>query len=87
VGKYEGGGDACAWTVAPRAFGLSQLWSEDNGTVPPRVFGQRSIAAAAVVSLGFDSALVIVTFYLRSGTKPSKGSQLSVRELGCCRTS
>lgn len=46
------------------AFGISQLWAGDNGTVPPRILGQRSIAAGATVSLGFGSVLIILTFYL-----------------------
>ncbi len=55
------------------AFGASQSWSGDNGTVPPRILGQRSIAAAAVVSLGFGSALVILTFYLPIWYQAIKG--------------
>lgn len=46
------------------AFAISQLWAGDNGTVPPRILSQRSIAAGAVVSLTFGSALIILTFYL-----------------------
>ncbi|GAB7354461.1 hypothetical protein MBLNU459_g4943t1 [Dothideomycetes sp. NU459] len=46
------------------AFGVSQLWSRDNGTVPPRILGQRSIAAAAIVASGFGSVLFILAFYL-----------------------
>ncbi|KAK8096973.1 hypothetical protein PG999_012917 [Apiospora kogelbergensis] len=46
------------------AFGGLQLWAGENGTVPPRIIRQRSIAAASVASLGFGSVLVIVTFYV-----------------------
>ena len=46
------------------AFGISQSWAGDNGTVPPRIIRQRSIAAGTVVSFGFGSALVVLTFYL-----------------------
>lgn len=45
-------------------FAASQIWIGDNGTVPPRLLKQRSIAAASMASLGFGSALIIVTFYL-----------------------
>ena len=46
------------------AFRVAQWWVGDNGTVPGRILRQRSIAAGAVVSLGFGSALTILTFYL-----------------------
>ncbi|KAK8036215.1 major facilitator superfamily transporter [Apiospora rasikravindrae] len=46
------------------AFGAWQIWAGENGTVPPRIIRQRSIAAAAVTSLGFGSVLIIVTFYV-----------------------
>lgn len=46
------------------AFAASQFWIGNDGTIPPRIIRQRSIAAASVSSLGFGSALIIVTFYL-----------------------
>lgn len=46
------------------AFAISQVWTGENGTVPPRILLQRTIAAGTVVSLGFGAALIIVTFYL-----------------------
>ena len=55
------------------AFGLSQVWVGDNGTVPPRIIGQRSIAAGAAVSLGFGSTLIIVTFFLPIWYQAVKG--------------
>lgn len=79
------GGDGSAWGSARVVvtlvlgllllvtFGVSQSWSGDNGTVPPRILCQRSIAAAAVVSLGFGSALVILTFYLPIWYQSIKG--------------
>lgn len=79
------GGDGSAWgstrvvvtlvlgLLLLVAFGASQSWSGDNGTVPPRILRQRSIAAAAVVSLGFGSALVILTFYLPIWYQAIKG--------------
>ncbi|KAK8054688.1 hypothetical protein PG994_009755 [Apiospora phragmitis] len=46
------------------AFGAWQVRAGENGTVPPRIIRQRSIAAATAASLGFGSVLVIVTFYV-----------------------
>ncbi|KAF2415860.1 putative efflux pump antibiotic resistance protein [Tothia fuscella] len=46
------------------AFAISQIFIGENGTIPPRIICQRSIAAATAVSLGFGSTLVIITFYL-----------------------
>lgn len=54
-------------------FGVSQVWAGDNGTTPPRIVGQRSIAAGAVVSLSFGSALIILTFYLPIWFQAIKG--------------
>ena len=59
--------------VLTEACGISQLWAGDNGIVPPWILGQRSIAAGAVVSLGFDSALIILTFYLPIWFQAIKG--------------
>ncbi|KAI6781969.1 uncharacterized protein J7T54_005180 [Emericellopsis cladophorae] len=70
------GGEENAWgshkvlgTLVPGlvlllSFAASQAWIGDNGTVPPRLLRQRSIATASVASLGVGSALIIVTFYL-----------------------
>ena len=55
------------------AFGVTQLWAGNNGTVPPRIFGQRSIAAATAVSLAFGSTLIILTFYLPIWFQAIKG--------------
>jgi hypothetical protein len=55
------------------AFGITQLWAGDNGTVPPRIFSQRSIAAATAVSLAFGSTLIILTFYLPIWFQAIKG--------------
>ena len=46
------------------AFCISQFWAGDNGTVPVRIMGKRTIAAGTVVSIGFGAALIILTFYL-----------------------
>ena len=55
------------------AFGVVQCWVGENGTVPPRILRQRSIAAGAVVLLGFGSALTILTFYLPIWFQAVKG--------------
>lgn len=55
------------------AFGISQVWVGDNGTLPPRIIRMRSIAAATVVSLGFGSTLVIVSFFLPIWYQAIKG--------------
>ena len=55
------------------AFGITQSWAGDDGTVPPRIFGQRSIAAATAVSLAFGSTLLILTFYLPIWFQAIKG--------------
>lgn len=54
-------------------FGISQVWASDNGTIPPRILGQRSVAVASVVSLGFGSALTILSFYLPIWYQAIKG--------------
>ncbi|KAK7959111.1 major facilitator superfamily transporter [Apiospora aurea] len=46
------------------AFCAWQIRAGENGTVPPRIARQRSIAAATAASLGFGSVLVVVTFYV-----------------------
>ncbi|KAJ5096774.1 HC-toxin efflux carrier TOXA [Penicillium angulare] len=45
------------------AFSFTQ-WYQEDGTVPPRIFCQRSIAAGFFVSLGLGAALILPTFYL-----------------------
>lgn len=55
------------------AFSISQFWIGDNATVPPRILGQRSIAAATAVSLTIGSALIIVAFYLPIWFQAIKG--------------
>lgn len=79
------GGIECAWSSARIvvllvlgllllvAFGISQYWAGNNGTVPPRIFCQRSIAAATAVSLTFGSALIVLAFYLPIWFQAIKG--------------
>lgn len=54
-------------------FTIVQFWAKDNGTVPPRILGQRSIAAATAASFGLGSALIILTFYLPIWYQAIKG--------------
>jgi MFS family permease len=55
------------------AFAICQLWVRDNGTIPPRIICQRSVAAATVASFGFGSVLIILTFYLPIWYQAIKG--------------
>jgi MFS family permease len=45
-------------------FGISQALIGEKSTLPPRIMCQRSIASASAASLGFGSALIVVSFYL-----------------------
>jgi hypothetical protein len=55
------------------AFACIQ-WIQEHGTIPPRVFRQRSIAAGVFVSLGNGAALIIPTFYLPIWFQAIKGT-------------
>lgn len=55
------------------AFAASQVWSGNNGVIPPRIFNQRSILAATAVSLTFGSTLIILAFYLPIWFQAIKG--------------
>jgi MFS family permease len=55
------------------AFVCTQ-WVQENGTIPPRIFRQRSIAAGVFVSLGLGAALIIPTFYLPIWFQAIKGT-------------
>jgi MFS family permease len=55
------------------AFVICQFWARENGTIPPRIFGQRSVAAATATSFGFGSVLTILTFYLPIWYQAIKG--------------
>ena len=52
---------------------VSQIWAGENGTLPPRMMRKRSIVAGSVVSLGFGSALIIMTFFLPIWYQAIKG--------------
>lgn len=55
------------------AFGVSQYWIGNNGTVPPRLLRQRTIAAATAISIGSGAALLISAFYLPIWFQAIKG--------------
>lgn len=55
------------------AFLVSQIWTGENGTLPPRIMRKRSIVAGTAVSLGFGSTLIVVTFYLPIWYQAIKG--------------
>jgi len=46
------------------AFAFVQCWVKDNGTIPPRIISQRSIASATIVVLGLGVPLIVTNFYL-----------------------
>ncbi|TKX23974.1 MFS transporter-like protein 66 [Elsinoe australis] len=45
-------------------FAAVQVWIQENGTIPPRIIQQRTIASGTIVSLGIGGVLVISGFYL-----------------------
>lgn len=47
------------------AFIGIQMWKKDYGTVPPRVFKQRSMAAGALFSFALGGAFFVFVYYLR----------------------
>ncbi|KAE9962055.1 hypothetical protein EG328_001049 [Venturia inaequalis] len=55
------------------AFAATQYF-QDNGTLPPRILKQRSVAAGVFVSIGFGAALIIPTFYLPIWFQAIKGT-------------
>lgn len=55
------------------AFAICQVGVGEYGTIPPRIFRQRSVAAASAVSLGFGAALLVLTFYLPIWYQAIKG--------------
>ncbi|MCJ1382448.1 hypothetical protein MMC17_005561 [Xylographa soralifera] len=56
------------------AFMVVQYWVQEDGTVPPRILMQRSIAACTVVSLCIGAALIINSFYLPIWFQAIKGT-------------
>lgn len=56
------------------AFMVVQYWVQEDGTVPPRILIQRSIAACTVVSLCNGAALIIDSFYLPIWFQAIKGT-------------
>lgn len=54
-------------------FVLAQCWVKENGTVPPRIFKQRTIFACCLVLLGVGGFLIIATFFLPIWFQAIKG--------------
>jgi hypothetical protein len=54
-------------------FCISQRFAGENGTVPPRILSQRTVAAATVVSFAFGCVLLGLTFYLPIWFQAIKG--------------
>ncbi|KAF2166405.1 hypothetical protein M409DRAFT_66493 [Zasmidium cellare ATCC 36951] len=72
----EWGGSKYSWSngrivallVIAVVLGLAfigiQIWLQDNATVPPRLFKQRSMAASFVYTLGVTGSMMTLTYYL-----------------------
>lgn len=54
-------------------FVTVQAWVKEDGTVPPRIFLQRSIVAATVATIGTGGAFLVVAFYLPIWFQAIKG--------------
>ncbi|KAK4552984.1 MFS sugar transporter [Recurvomyces mirabilis] len=54
-------------------FGGIQFWKQDNATVPPRVLGQRSVAAAAWFGATLGAAFFVFVYYLPIWFQAIKG--------------
>lgn len=52
------------FAVLSIAFVGTQAWRQDEATVPPRIFLQRTILSSCAASIGIGSLLVIFAFYL-----------------------
>lgn len=46
------------------AFAVLQIWKGNSGTIPLRIFSQRSMVAASAASVGIGSIMVVYAFYL-----------------------
>ncbi|KAF7330046.1 DHA14-like major facilitator [Mycena kentingensis (nom. inval.)] len=55
------------------AFGIIQIWKQDNATVVPRVFKVRSIWAGAAFSFCLGASFFIIVFYLPIWFQAIKG--------------
>ncbi|KAJ7746353.1 major facilitator superfamily transporter [Mycena metata] len=55
------------------AFVAIQIWQQENATVPPRIFKQRSIWASSWFSLCLGSSFFILVFYLPIWFQAIKG--------------
>ena len=56
------------------AFAVVQIWIGENGTVPPRIVSQRSIASGVIVNLGLGAPVIIASFYLPIWFQAVKGT-------------
>ena len=55
------------------AFIAAQIWRGDKGTVPPKIFTQRSMLAASVANVGLGRTIVGYSFYLPIWFQAIKG--------------
>jgi hypothetical protein len=56
----------CLFVFFTVAFVAIQFWKQENGTLPPRIMGQRSIAAGALFSLCFGASFFMLIYYVSS---------------------
>lgn len=45
-------------------FGAIQIWKQDNGTVPPRLVKQRTVASGAWFAISLGAAFFVMVYYL-----------------------
>ncbi|KAL2407944.1 MFS-type transporter VdtG [Exophiala dermatitidis] len=55
------------------AFIAIQFWRQDNGTVPPRIAQQRTVASAAWIAFCLGSTFLLVVYYLSIWFQAIKG--------------
>ncbi|KAG9781340.1 MFS transporter, partial [Aureobasidium melanogenum] len=55
------------------AFVAIQFWRQDNGTVPPRIAKQRTVASAAWIAFCLGSTFLLIVYYLSIWFQAIKG--------------
>ncbi|KAF5963725.1 ABC transporter [Fusarium coicis] len=55
------------------AFFVVQVWKADKATIPPRIFGQRTIVSACIFTLLLNAAYFAIVFYIPLWFQAIKG--------------
>lgn len=55
------------------AFGVDQLWQQDNATIPPRIFKQRSIYFGAFYTAALGASFFVMIYYVPIWFQAVKG--------------